>query len=123
MDRYELHNALRAAGVGAGRYEIEGLSSGPHPVDHYFLAERPDGWVVGVHERGRREVIKRFPTEDGACRYLYTALTDEGPPPTPLTPEETEELIRNSDAIQRQAREQVNRALKAKRERNPGTEP
>ncbi|MET9901544.1 hypothetical protein [Streptomyces sp. NPDC006446] len=115
MDRHQLCAALRAAGVAAGRYEIAGCPGGPWPADRLFLAEQDGRWVVGVHERGRREVVEPFPDEDAACRHLYGLLTDEGPRPVPLTPEETERLLHDGEAIQRRAREQLDRALKATR--------
>ncbi|MGW3817010.1 hypothetical protein [Streptomyces sp. NPDC005046] len=115
MHRHQLCAALRAAGVAAGRYEIAGCPGGPWPADRLFLAEEDGRWVVGVHERGRREAVEAFPDEDAACRHLYSLLTEEGPQPVPLTPEETERLLHDSEAIQRRAREQPDRALKAAR--------
>ncbi|MFF4651098.1 hypothetical protein [Streptomyces sp. NPDC001380] len=46
-----------------------------------------------MHERGRRRVLERFPDEAPACRRLLAMLTDPGPPPVPLTPEESERLL------------------------------
>jgi hypothetical protein len=116
MDRRELLDALRAAGVAPGRYEIAGYESGPYPVDRYFLEERSGEWVIGVHERGRRDVIERFPDEDRACRRLHDLLTDPGPAPAPLTPAEEDELLHHRDAIQRRAREELERALAARQQ-------
>ena len=111
MNRYELHRALRAAGVPDASYEISGCTHGPYPADRYFLQERPGGvWAVGVHERGTREVLARFPTESEACAWLHTRLTTPAPPPTAPTPEETESLL-HPEAAQQQAREAYERAL------------
>lgn len=111
MNRCELHRALRAAGVPDASYEIPGCTHGPYPADRYFLQERPGGvWAVGVHERGTREVLARFPTESEACAWLHTRLTTPAPPPTAPTPEETESLL-HPEAAQQQAREAYERAL------------
>lgn len=112
MDRFQLCRALRAAGVPETYYEIPGCTHERRPVtDRYFLEQRGGQWVVGVHERGTREVLERFPAEDRACRWLHERLTAEGPPPVPATPAETEALLHDSDGIQRRAREEFERAL------------
>ena len=92
-------------------------------MDHYFLEERDGTWVVGVHERGRREVHERVPDEGRACEWLYDRLTDEGPPPVPATPEELDEILHDSEGIQRRAREEVERALAQARRRAFGGPP
>ncbi|MHB9860666.1 hypothetical protein [Streptomyces sp. YIM S03343] len=103
MNRFELQRALRAAGVPDALYEIPGCTQGPYPADRYFLEERPGGvWAVGVHERGTREVVEQFPTESEACAWLHTRLTENtAPPPTQLTPEEQESLLRTPEATRR----------------------
>ncbi|MFF3940217.1 hypothetical protein [Streptomyces phaeofaciens] len=119
MDRHQLCEALSAAGVPAGLYEIAdcpGSPGGPRPEDRLYLEKQAGEWVVGVQQRGMRTVLERFPDEDQACRSLYAELTDGGPPPSPLTPEETEELLHDSEGIQRRAREQLARALEAARQ-------
>lgn len=120
MDRYQLRAALRAAGVSPGMYEIAGFPGGPWPADRYFLEEQAGEWVVGVQERGVREVLERFADEDRACGRLLRLLTDPGPPPSPLTPEETGRLLHDSEGIQRRAREQLARALDAARRPQQG---
>lgn len=119
MDRQLLHEALKTAGVPAGLYEIAGCprSDVPRSEAWLYLEEEAGEWVVGVQERGVRTVLERFPDEDHACRGLYARLTDEGPPQSPLTPEETAELLFDSEAVQRRAREQLARALNATRRR------
>ncbi|MFI1397535.1 hypothetical protein [Streptomyces sp. NPDC020681] len=119
MDRHQLCEALSAAGVPAGLYEIAdypGPPGVPRPEDRLYLEKQAGEWVVGVQQRGVRTVLERFPDEDQACRSLYAKLTDRGPPISPLTPEETEELLHDSEGIQRRAREQLARALDAARE-------
>ncbi|WP_406002838.1 hypothetical protein [Streptomyces sp. NBC_00829] len=122
MDRHELCEALRAAGVPAGVYEIPdcpGPPGGPRSADRLYLEEQAGEWVAGVQQRGVRTVLKRFPDEDQACRAVYVELTDEGPQPSPLTPEETEELLHDSEGIQRRAREGLARALEATARQSP----
>lgn len=96
MDRQELSEALRAAGVPAGLYEIDGCpgppSGTPRPEDRLYLEEDATGWVVGVRQRGVRTAWERFPDEDRACRGLYARLTDPGPPSVPLTAQERRRL-------------------------------
>ncbi|HEY5833692.1 hypothetical protein [Streptomyces sp.] len=115
MDRHQLYEALQAAGIPAALYEIAGCPGGPWPTDRLYLEEQEGQWAVGVQERGVRRVLERFPDEDQACRSLYDLLTYRGPPPSPLTPEETGELLHDSESIQRRAREQLARALEAAR--------
>ncbi|MFF3764481.1 hypothetical protein ACFYYR_10400 [Streptomyces sp. NPDC001922] len=117
MDRFQLCEALRAAGVPAAHYEIPGCPGDRRPTESYFLRAEGSAWLVGVHERGERRVLERFTDEDAACRWLYDRLTYEGPPPTGLTPEERDELLHDSDGIQRRARRELDRALAAERER------
>ncbi|MER5474851.1 hypothetical protein [Streptomyces sp. NPDC002685] len=116
MDRHQLCEALSAAGVPAGLYEIAdcpGSPGAPRPEDRLYLEEQAGEWVVGVQQRGTRTVLERFPDEDHACRSLFAELTEQAPPPSPLTPEETQELLYDSEGIQRRAREQLARALEA----------
>ncbi|CAM5708444.1 hypothetical protein SALBM311S_09981 [Streptomyces alboniger] len=116
MDRHQLCEALSAAGVPAGLYEIAdgpGSPSGPRPEDRLYLEKQAGEWVVGVQQRGMRTVLERFPDEDRACGSIYAELTDSSSPPSPLTFEETEELLHDSEGIQRRAREQLARALEA----------
>ncbi|MGW3630006.1 hypothetical protein ACWD7F_07575 [Streptomyces sp. NPDC005122] len=81
MDRFELCQALRAAGVPSAYYEIPDCPGDHRAADRYFLEERDGEWVVGVHERGRREVFERFTEEARACGWIYDRLADEGPAP------------------------------------------
>ncbi|MFD7629222.1 hypothetical protein ACFV7Q_24885 [Streptomyces sp. NPDC059851] len=116
MDRHGLCEALRAAGVPPGLYEVPdcpGPPGLPRPEARLYLEERAGEWVVGAEERGVRTVLDRFPDEDRACRSLYARLTEEGPPPSPPTPDESELLLHDGEGIQRRAREQLARALRA----------
>jgi acetyl esterase/lipase len=123
MDRHELCDALRAAGVPAAYYEIPGCPGGPRPSDHYFLEERDGRWLVGVHERDTRDVHESFPDEAQACRWLYDRLTYQGPPPSRPTLAEAEELLHDSEGIARRAREELDQALAAAARRKAAGEP
>ncbi|MFD0267262.1 hypothetical protein ACFVGY_11775 [Streptomyces sp. NPDC127106] len=128
MDRHRLCEALREAGIAPGLYEVPdcpgppGPPGLPRPEDRLYLREQAGEWVVGVVERGVRTVLERFPDEDRACRSLHARLTAAGPPPVPPSPEETELLLHDSEGVQRRAREQLARALRATR-RPPEPEP
>ncbi|HEX6471197.1 MAG TPA: hypothetical protein VF069_19005 [Streptosporangiaceae bacterium] len=104
MNRTELRDRLRDLGVPDGMYELTGMQSGSRSdLSFPFLEERSGEWVVGVEERGRRGVVRRFSTEDEACRFLYDRLAREvtAPPAARQSPQEeergrqiTEELVR-----------------------------
>ncbi|WP_405584098.1 hypothetical protein [Streptomyces sp. NBC_01190] len=121
MNRHQLDEELRAAGVPAARYEIADRPGGPWPTDRLYLEEAGGGWVVGVQERGVRRILERFPDEDRACRGLYALLTYHWPPPAPLTSEETRELL-DGEGVRRRAQERLARALESAR-RPPRDEP
>ncbi|MFG2291988.1 hypothetical protein [Streptomyces sp. NPDC048603] len=74
--RQDLVRALRAAGVPAGHYRIEGVHEpGPPPTDFVYLRGRPDGrWETGVFERGAYETTAVHDSEAGACAHLRTLL-------------------------------------------------
>ncbi|TXS49574.1 hypothetical protein [Streptomyces sp. OR43] len=76
MDRRELRDALRAAGVADGYYRIEGVHEPvPTPTDFLFLRQASDGgWETGAYERGAYEVIARHPGEAQACAHLLRLL-------------------------------------------------
>ncbi|MFK0254972.1 hypothetical protein [Streptomyces sp. NPDC090445] len=125
MDSRRLCEALREARVPPGLYEVPdcpGPPGLPRSEERLYLEEQAGEWAVGVMERGVRTVLERFPDEDRACRSLYARLTGAGPPPAPLTPDEAEMLLHDSDGIQRRAREQLARALHATR-RPPEPQP
>ncbi|MGW0432367.1 hypothetical protein ACWDV4_07450 [Micromonospora sp. NPDC003197] len=88
MDRYELCDALLAAGVSPDAFRLTGVHE-PVPVsaDFWFLRPGtggPDGgqrWEIGSHERGTDEVRAVLDSEPAACAQLYLALTGR-PAPT-----------------------------------------
>ncbi|MFJ4927167.1 hypothetical protein [Streptomyces sp. NPDC088736] len=89
MDRFMLCRALRAAGVPSGYYEIPDCPGEHRAADRYFMEEHDGEWLVGVHERGRRDVFERFTDETRACEWLYDRLVDEAPAPEPDRPHGT----------------------------------
>jgi hypothetical protein len=104
MNRMEMRDRLRRLGIPDDMYELTGMHSGSRSdLSFPFLEERSGEWVVGVEERGRRGVMRRFSTEDEACRFLYDRLAGQvtAPPPAPQSPHDeargrriTEELVR-----------------------------
>jgi len=93
MNRVEMREALRRAGIADDLYEIAGLHRATSPGNGFdFLEERDGAWVVGTEERGKRGVVARFSTEDEACHFFYGRLVAIWTPrmPVPQTPEEEE---------------------------------
>ncbi|MEU6862284.1 hypothetical protein ABZ924_03235 [Streptomyces sp. NPDC046876] len=74
--RQALERALRAAGVPAGHYRIEGVHEpAPPPPDFVYLRARAGGgWETGVYERGVYEPIAAHATEAEACAHLRLLL-------------------------------------------------
>ncbi|MFA3842771.1 hypothetical protein [Streptomyces aureus] len=123
MDRYQLCEALRAAGVPDAHYEIPGCPGGHPPLEGYYLAQREGEWIVGVHERGRREALETFADESRACAWLYERLTDESSPPARPTATEMDEMLHDSEGIERRAQEQLEQALTESRRGTRGDPP
>ncbi|UXY31644.1 hypothetical protein [Streptomyces sp. HUAS TT20] len=116
MDRAELVERLREAGVPEAFYEIAGVPAPPaRPDAHYFLRRTADAWTVGLSERSQDSVVRRFATETDACAYLYDTLTQALTPPAgeaaPL-----EELLADGEEIQRQAWEDFERVARNERD-------
>jgi hypothetical protein len=108
MNRAEMREALRRAGVPEGLYEVAGLHGASPPRDDFdFLEERDGEWVVGAVERGRRGVVARFHSEDEACRFFYDRLVRMWTPhpPAPETPKEEERGRRITEEAVRRIRD------------------
>ncbi|HET6500592.1 MAG TPA: hypothetical protein VFG87_07495 [Amycolatopsis sp.] len=112
MNRIELDEALRLAGVPESEYLIVGIPRRPGPLQdtYYVLHEVDDGCLVTLTERGAEEPVARFPTEDDACRFLYDHLARRAPEPSPGSDEIIAELTEHRDEIQRRAWEQYDQA-------------
>ncbi|MEU1486305.1 hypothetical protein [Streptomyces sp. NPDC005752] len=121
MDRTALTERLRREGVPDALYDIPGVHGVPVQLDAYYVL-RPEGdaWPVLLRQRGQDSVIARFGTEAEACLYLYDTLTDV-PPPVPGGAERVDRLLADADAIQRQAEEDFERALRGEGDKPPGT--
>ncbi|MBX7552920.1 hypothetical protein K1Y78_34100 [Streptomyces sp. tea 10] len=109
MDSAELVERLREADVPEAFYDIPGVHDVPiQPDAYYFLCREVDGWTVGLRQRSQDSVMRSFATETEACAYLYDTLVQLPPPPSgPAQP--LEELLANSEEIQRQAWEDFDR--------------
>ncbi|GLY63617.1 hypothetical protein [Amycolatopsis taiwanensis] len=111
MNRVELEEALRRAGVPEAEYLIPGVS---RPCElrldaYYVLRAEDDGYLITLYERGVERPLARFRTEDRACRHLYDLLSRR-PSPPPDSAEIIADLMAHRDEIQRRAREQYDRA-------------
>ncbi len=85
MDVRALRRLLVEAGVPDGVYEIAGVHE-PVPPAPDFVFLRPNRgrgrsrrWEVGVYERGRHSVSRRFTSEDEGCRWMLEVLTGTWP--------------------------------------------
>ncbi|MFI9649129.1 hypothetical protein ACIHAA_22855 [Streptomyces sp. NPDC052040] len=110
MNRTELADRLRSAGVPDPLYEITGVHAVPlQPDAYYFL--RPEGarWAVGLRERSRDTDVRHFATEAEACAHLHHLLT-RVPPPSSEAAEPLERLLADPEEIQRQAWEDFHHA-------------
>jgi hypothetical protein len=112
MNRIELDNALREAGVPEAEYLILGIPRRPGlRLDAYYvLREEDDGFLVTLSERGVEEPVAGFRTEDAACRYLYDRLTRRAPAPPPDSAQIIADLMAHRAEIQRRAWEQYHQA-------------
>ncbi|WP_190177254.1 hypothetical protein [Streptomyces naganishii] len=121
MDRAELVERLRGAGVPDAWYEIPGVHDlTAAPDAHYFLRREPGGhWAVGLRERAQDRDLRRFPTEDEACADLHARITRVPPaPPGPAQP--LEALLADAEEGRRQAWRDFEDADPARRERHNG---
>jgi hypothetical protein len=112
MNRIELDEALRLAGVPESEYLIIGIPRRPGPLQdtYYVLYGEDDGCLVTLVERGAEEPVARFPTEDEACRFLHDHLARRAPEPPPGSDEVIADLMKRRDEIQRRAWEQYDQA-------------
>ncbi|OIK02680.1 hypothetical protein BIV25_02035 [Streptomyces sp. MUSC 14] len=113
MDSAELVERLREADVPEAFYDIPGIHDVPIQLDaYYFLCREGDGWTVGLRQRSQDSVMQSFATETEACAYLYETLIQSHPSPSPPT-QPLEELLANTEEIQRQAWEDFDRHREA----------
>ena len=77
MDRQELHNRLIATGIDPQSFDVLGSDVDPVPGDVFLLrfvkswgVGRPSHWATYYSERGVQLSIRRFASEEDACRYF-----------------------------------------------------
>lgn len=86
MNREELKVALDREGVKPHYYSLNGLSGGPYDGAS-ILEKEGNKWVYYDFERGSKNNLQYFDTEDEACRYMFKVLTKDpltriyNPPP------------------------------------------
>jgi hypothetical protein len=75
MDRNELALQLSAKHIDPTAYDIFGAND--FPTETYVIRPRragiigePDYWVTYYSERGLETGLRRFESEDAACRYF-----------------------------------------------------
>ena len=82
MDIVELRELLDAVPVPPDAVVLLGDT----PDEAYVLDRDGTGWVVFYAERGLRTEERRYPSEDEACRDLYTRATRAFPGQRPAGP-------------------------------------
>jgi hypothetical protein len=111
LNRIELQQAFRDAGVSDDLYALPGIRDVPKwSESHYILENRSDGFIVAIFERGTEIVGPRFRDEDAACRWLYGELVFESPKPRILTRSEEEQVKKSTGAIVREVVELLQHA-------------
>ena len=72
-DRWELVRRLTALGLAPlHRYWVEGVDGMEQPDDEILELHRtPEGWLIGVTERGSLSEWGRFSRESDACRSMF----------------------------------------------------
>lgn len=119
MDRYELRDALRRAGVQDGYYTLDGVHEADRPRDDgtVFLErdEQSGAWVTGFWERAKRHVTHRFATEAEGCASFLEQLTRPPAPVTEISDAERAEGVRLSRESEREVR-----AMLARKHREHG---
>ncbi|HEX6471196.1 MAG TPA: TNT domain-containing protein [Streptosporangiaceae bacterium] len=111
MDRVELQESLRRAGVPDFLYALPGIREPVAALESYFfLGARTGGYVIGIFERGAERIGYRSWAEDEACRRFYDELVFTPPARPPLTADEeraarqrAEEIVKEVTATARGA--------------------
>ncbi|MFF9408627.1 hypothetical protein ACF1B0_24355 [Streptomyces anandii] len=121
MDRAELVERLRGAGVPDAWYEIPGVHDlVAAPDAHYFLRQESDGgWTVGLRERAVDRDVRRFAAEAEACAYLHARIT-RTPDPPPGPAQSLEALLADAGEARRRAWQDFEDTGPARHERDDG---
>ena len=81
MNVEELKKKLRESGISDDSYVLDGRVA----MDQYVLDREGDQWIVYYEERGNRNRLQHFATEDQACEHLLKwLLKDPTTRPRPL---------------------------------------
>lgn len=74
MNRIDLQIELQRENVSENAYSL----SGGLPGEKYVLSQEPSGkWSVYYSERGVKNNVQLFATEDKACQYLFHLLLSD----------------------------------------------
>lgn len=69
----ELEDAFRRHGVRPDAYDL----SGDIGSETYVLREEGGEWWVFYSERGKRNNLRRFPSETAACEYMFERVLSD----------------------------------------------
>lgn len=116
MNRAELQEALRRAGVPDDLYALPGIRKAERGLESYYLLEdRSGAFIVAIFERGQEHRGPAFDSEAEACQWLYDEIVFDAPPPHALAPDEeqrakerAEVTIRDVTALVRHAEQVAN---------------
>jgi hypothetical protein len=73
MNRMQLLSVLDEKGVPSSYYSIKGAKE-----DRVCLDSKEGKWVVFYIERGNKDILGEFDTEDEACAFMLDKLTMGG---------------------------------------------
>jgi hypothetical protein len=73
MTREELREELQRRRIRTDAYSLDGGL----PNDAIILDVEDGKWVVFYHERGKRDVLGRFKSEQEACECLLETLSSD----------------------------------------------
>ncbi|HEY7486519.1 MAG TPA: TNT domain-containing protein [Streptosporangiaceae bacterium] len=100
MDRAELQEALRQAGITDFVYALPGIREAtPGLESYFFVSPRSGGFVFGAFERGVERIGYRSWAEDDVCRRCYQELVFEAKVRPPLNAAEEEAAKQRTEAL------------------------
>jgi hypothetical protein len=100
LNRHELQEALRRAGVPDSLYALPGIRAAEPGLESYFFVRGPEGgYVIGVFERGAERIGYRSWVEDEVCRRFQDELVFPVPARPPLSPAEEDAVKHRTEAI------------------------
>ena len=74
MDTRQLLVELREKDVNPRSFSIGTLTQ---LGEDYTILHGPDGWEVFYNERGNKNMLEVYPTEDAACRALLQRVLED----------------------------------------------